>query len=215
MARQNALSPTHNIPKDADGKYLPVEPASLFQTAKQEKESRPKQTRKWEKDNPTRAYRVPRSLILKAKDIQSSVVSVAEDYLTTASSMAALLMTYALSHLRAGNFTIEGRPKSERRTLSLEWTEVEQGWPREIKPRKPKKKDSTVLTGVQTVMGYRWSEDMHMQIKAIVKQTGVSSGEVVIYLLDYSLTAYRAGKFIPSIEPVTIANKAVAWGAEK
>jgi hypothetical protein len=216
MTRQRALPPTHNIPKDADGNYLPVEPISLFQTAKQAKESRAKRERGWEKKHRALTYIIPQSLNLKAKDIQSSIVSVAEDYLTTASSMAALFMSYALSHLRAGNFVIEGLPKPERRTLSLEWTEVEQGWPREIKPLKSKKKNSNVLTqDVQTYMGYRWGEDLHTQIKAIVKQTGVASGEVVIYLLDYSLTAYRAGKLIPKIEPVTIANKPVSWGSEK
>ncbi len=215
MARQNALSPALKIPKDENGNYLPVDPITLFQTAKQEKESRAKRERNWEKGNPTRCYRVPRSLILKAKDLQSNVVSVAEEYLTTSSSMATLFMAYALAHLRAGDFVIEGRPKPERRKLTLQWTEVEQGWPREVKPRKSKKKDNVLTQGAQIVMGYRWSEDMHTQIKAIAQQTGVSSGEVVIYLLDYSLTAYRAGKFIPSIEPVTIANKAVAWGAEK
>ena len=215
MARQNALSPALKIPKDENGNYLPVDPITLFQTAKQEKESRAKRERNWEKGNPTRCYRVPRSLILKAKDLQSNVVSVAEEYLTTSSSMATLFMAYARGHFGAGEFVIEGRPKPERRKLTLQWTEVEQGWPREVKPRKSKKKDNVLTQGAQIVMGYRWSEDMHTQIKAIAQQTGVSSGEVVIYLLDYSLTAYRAGKFIPSIEPVTIANKAVAWGAEK
>jgi hypothetical protein len=214
MTRQNALSPALKIPKDENGNYLPVDPISLFQTAKQEKESRPKQTRNWEKGNRPRTYRAPRSLSVKAKDIQSSVVSVAEDYLTTASSMAALFMTYALTHLRAGNLAIEGQPKLERHTLTLEWTEVEQGWPREIKPRKSKKK-SVLPQEKRVYISYRWSDDLHTQIQAIVKQTGVASGEVVAYLLDYSLAAYRAGKFSPKIEPVTIANKAVSWGSEK
>jgi hypothetical protein len=216
MARQNALSPALKIPKDADGNYLPVDPISLFQTAKQEKESRAKRERKWDKEHHAWTYRVPNTLSVKAKDTQSSIVSVAEEYLTTASSMAALFMTYALSHLRAGNLVIEGRPKLERRTLTLEWTEVEQGWPREIKPRKLKKKNNNVLTqDKQVCFSYRWSEDLHIQIQAIVKQTSVSSGEVVAYLLDYSLAAYRAGKFSPKVEPVTIANKAVSWGSEK
>jgi hypothetical protein len=215
MTRQRALPPTHNIPKDENGNYLPVDPISTFQTAKQAKEALAKRERNWEKDHRSRTYIVPIALRLKTKDIQSSVVSVAEEYLTTASAMATLFMVYALAHLRAGDFVIEGRPKPERRTLSLEWTEVEQGWPREIKPRKSKKKNDNVLTqDAQIYMGYRWSEDLHTQIKAITKQTGVASGEVVAYLLDYSLTAYRAGKLIPKIEPVAIANKPVSWGSE-
>ncbi len=216
MPRQKIYpSALNNIPKDENGNYLPVETLSILQTPKQAKESRARRERKWERNNRAKTYRVPAALNLKAKDIQASLVSIASEYLTTTSSMAAAFMDYALTHLRAGKFQIDAQPKPERRTLTIEWKEIEEsGWPREIKACRPKKANA-LMREERIFFGYRWSEDLNRQVQAIIKQTGISGGEVVAYLLSYSISAYRAGKLIPEITSVTISNKVSTWGSGK
>ena len=110
MTRQNAL------PTPSTGLIQPVEVISLI-TARQEKESRSKRDRTWEKSNPANSYRIPADLRIQAKDISANLVSIAAEYLTTISSVAAALMAFSLSHLRSGKLEIEVRPKAERKEI--------------------------------------------------------------------------------------------------
>lgn len=214
MSRQNALAPQSiELHKDASGMVQPVAVASLI-TAKQDKESRAKRDRTWEKGNPANSYRIPAELRIQAKDVSATLVSIASEYLTTISSVAAALMAFSLSHLRSGKLEIEARPKPERRTLTLEWTELKDGWPREIKPRKNKTKDNVLVKENPVFLGYRWGADLDKQINAIAEQTGVPGGEVVMFLLIYALKKYQEGKLSLIPKTVTVANQVnPVWGS--
>jgi hypothetical protein len=214
MTRQNAL-PTQftELQQDASGMVQPVAVINLI-TAKQYKESRTKRDRTWEKSNPANSYRIPADLRIPAKDISASLVSIAAEYLTTISSVAAALMAFSLAHLRSGKLEIEARPKAERRTLTLDWTELKDGWPRDIKPRKRKSKESVVVKERHVFLGYRWGADLDKQINAIVKQTGVPGGEVVVFLLSYAIKKYQEGQLSLTPKTITVTNQVnPAWGA--
>lgn len=200
MTRQNAL------PTPTTGLIQPVEVISLI-TAKQEKESRAKRDRTWEKSNPANSYRIPADLRIQAKDISASLVSIAAEYLTTISSVAAALMAFSLSHLRSGKLGIEVRPKAERRTLTLDWTELKDGWPQEIKPIKKKTKNTVLAKERHVFLGYRWGADLDKQINALVKQTGVPGGEVVVFLLMYAIKKYQEGQLSLIPKTVTVTNQ--------
>jgi len=214
MTRQNALpSQPTELQLNASGLVKPVEVIDLI-TAKQDKESRAKRDRTWEKGNPANSYRIPADLRVTAKDISASLVSIASEYLTTISSVAAALMSFSLSHLRSGKLEIEGRPKADRRTMTLDWTELDKGWPREIKPHKRKSKDSVLVKENHVFLGYRWGTDMDRQINAIAKQTGVPSGEVVVFLLSYAIKKYQEGQLSLIPKTVTVTNQVnPAWGS--
>lgn len=214
MTRQNILStPSSELQADASGMVPPVAVISLI-TAKQDKESRSKRDRTWEKGNPANSYRIPIDLRVSAKDISASLVSIAAEYLTTISSVAAALMSFSLSHLRSGKLEIEGRPKAERRSMTLDWTELENGWPQEIKPLKRKSKDSVLVKEACVFLGYRWGADLDRQINAIAKQTGVPGGEVVVFLLRYAIKKYQAGQLSLVPKTITVTNQVnPAWGS--
>jgi hypothetical protein len=209
MTRQNALSPGNSVslPKDENGLVQPVDVASIIPTAKQAKENAKRDERGWEKKNPSSSYRVPSNLCIRAKDINASLVNLAAEFMTTSSSVAAAFIAFSLSHLRAGKLTIEARPKPERRTLSLDWTETESGWPKEIKAARKKKKDDLRITERSVFLSYRWGADIDKQIEAIAKQTGVPGGEVVVFLLAYAAKAYHAGNLSLTPKSVVVANK--------
>jgi len=206
MTRQNAL------PTPSTGLIQPVEVISLI-TAKQDKESRSKRDRTWEKSNPANSYRIPADLRIQAKDISANLVSIAAEYLTTISSVAAALMAFSLSHLRSGKLEIEVRPKAERRTLTLDWTELKDGWPQEIKPIKKKTKNTVLVKERHVFLGYRWGADLDKQINALVKQTGVPGGEVVVFLLMYAIKKYQEGQLSLIPKTVTVTNQVnPTWG---
>lgn len=213
MTRQNALpTPSTELKRDSSGMVKPVEVVSLI-TAKQEKESRAKRDRTWEKSNPANSYRIPADLRVQAKDISANLVSIAAEYLTTISSVAAALMAFSLSHLRSGKLEIEVRPKAERRTLTLDWTELKDGWPQDIKPIKKKTKNTVLVKERHVFLGYRWGADLDKQINALVKQTGVPGGEVVVFLLMYAIKKYQEGQLSLIPKTVTVTNQVnPTWG---
>ena len=211
MPRQNALE--RHLQKDASGLVQPVEVMNIIPTARQEKESRAKRTRSWEKKNRSHSYRIPVELHMPARDLSASLSGIASEFLTSASNVAEAFMAFSLSHLHSGRLTIQSKPNPERRSLSLEWKEVDSGRPREVKPGTKKKKNEW-LEARPVFLSYRWSADISNQIQAIVKKTGVSGGEVVVFLLSHALQAYLAGHLIITPHSVVVTNTVTpSWGA--
>jgi hypothetical protein len=213
MPRQNPLPPNPlGLPTDESGLVLPVSVASLI-TSRQAKESRAKRKRKWEKDNPAIRYRIPLELHVRARQISTALESIANDYMTTVSSVAAAFMESSLSHVHSGELILEGQPKPERRKMALRWDETKSGWPREIKSVRKKSK---VLEKQKPVfLAYRWGADINNQVRGIITETGIASGDVVVRLLEYALSLYRAGRLTPRIESIAVSNKMTVWGSEK
>lgn len=211
MPRQNLLNiKQFETAPDQPAFIQPVELLKLL-THESRDEPEPKKNRDWEKKNRSFCYRVPAELAVQARDINAILATLAAEYMTTNSSVAAALMSFSLSHLRAGKLQIEGRPKVHRRNLSLDWSELTNGWPRDVRPtrRAVKKADpepKLMAEQKHIYIGYRWGQDLDTQAGAISRQTGVPAGEVVVYLLMYAIQNYKAGKLGLTPKSVTVSN---------
>jgi hypothetical protein len=207
MTRQNPLPPASN--NDEAAPIKPIDVASLIslQTAAQQQASKEKRTRTWEKNHRTVGYLIPVELHVRAKEIREKMNSIANEHLTTVSSVASAFMQYSLSHLHANKLTLMGRPKAERRTLTLHWTESQNGWPKEIKQVKRNNAKKNLFDPPPLYLGHRWGGDIDAQIIALRKKTAVCSGEIVVYLLGYALDAYQSGRLHLHSEAVTVANQ--------
>lgn len=211
MTRQN---PIPQPPSETA--VQPVEVSNLFQvkTAMEHKRTKSKRTRGWEKQNRAIGYLIPKELHLKALDIREMLLPLAAERLTTVSSVAAALMQFALSHVHAQRLTLRGMPNAERRTMTLHWREIEDGWKKEIKPLK--RRQENVLTKPRPMhLAYRWGADIDKEIRALSRNSGASCGEVVVFLLGYALDAYKRGNLVLESESVKVANRVTSsWGGE-
>lgn len=179
----------------------PTEPIHLIQTAREAKRARPKRKRDWEKlpQHRTCGYRVPnhlRSVVGETHEktgLRYLIRGIADHHMTTTSVVAGAMMTYALSELRAGNIKIEARPQPEGRVMRLDWSIREDAWMQDIPAPKPKRQRSP-LEPKPIFIAYRWGREIEGQIKAIASSAGVTSGEIVVYLLHHAIQSYRSGR---------------------
>jgi len=209
MSRQNPI-PSHT-PELA---VQPVEASALFQlkTAMEHKRSKEKRTRNWEKQNRAIGYLIPKELHLKARDISETLLPIAVEHLTTVSNVAEAFMQFALLHVHAQKLTLRAMPNAEHRTMTLHWREIEKGWVKEIKPVKRKQKN-TLTKPKPMHLAHRWGTDIDNEIRALSKNSGVSRGEVVVFLLGYALDAYKSGNLILESESIEVANRVTpSWG---
>jgi hypothetical protein len=188
MNRRNALDRLKESAQD---------PIHSIPTAQRRK----RDNRAWDRAHRGMSYRIPSALHLRAKDIRSLILGLAYRHMTSASSVAAALMNYSLTHVRRGEFHIEARPNPRRRKMSLTWEEAD-GWPQEIEAKqRPAKK-----TGASLVLTYRWGKDVDQQIKALAG-VEVCIGEVMVRLLDYALDSHRKGRFRLKEEAVVVSQR--------
>ena len=86
--------------------------------------------------------------------------------------------------------------------MTLICEEAEDGWSHEVS--QPKLKTKRAVT--DSYINYRWGGDIDAQIKALVN-TSLASGEVVVFLLNYALNAYQAGRLRLKIEIIVLLQK--------
>lgn len=121
--------------------------------------------------------------------------------MTTITSVATALISFSLTKVRQGKLKIDAHPNANRRKMALVWEEVEE-WPQEI----PQPESHTRKQIKDVYLGYRWGRDVDAQIKSIAGKT-ISPGEVVVFLLDYALTAYKSGRLRFKEEAVVVTQK--------
>jgi hypothetical protein len=109
-------------------------------------------------------------------------------------------MSFSLAKVRQGKLKIDARPSTNRRKMALVWEEAEE-WPQEIPQSSPR-------TGkrASVYLNYRWGRDVDAQIKSIADKT-ISPGEVVVFLLDYALAAYKSGRLRFKEEAIVVTQK--------
>ena len=156
--------------------------------------------RSWDRAHHGISYFVPPILHEQAKDVRSAILALAQKHMTNTSGVAVALMSFSLAKIRQGKLKIEPRPNPQRRKMALVWEEAEE-WPQEIPQSSPRsgKRASVYLN-------YRWGRDMDAQVKSIAGQT-ISSGEVVVFLLDYALAAYKSGRLRFKEEAIVVTQK--------
>lgn len=182
----------------------PTEPIDMIPTAKDAKRSRAKRNRQWEErpEHHARSYRVSDHLrtLVGEKDaeagMQYDIRAVADEYTSTVSEVARNMMEFALSEVRAGKLEFTSHAKPEGRKMRLAWSFREDAWPREVRPpRKKKEKEATSPFASKPIfLAYRWGNDIDRQIKELASTVGVTSGELVVYLLLHAIKAYKAGQ---------------------
>jgi hypothetical protein len=157
--------------------------------------------RVWEKENRGASYFIPSHLNEQAKDIRASILALSQRHMTTTSSVAAALMSYALRNVRLGKLTLDPRPNANRRKMTLTLEDAKE-WPQEIPQIKSKKIKSTK----DMYLGYRWGRDVNAQIKALA-DSHIPMGEVVVFLLNHALAEYKNGNCKFQETAITLAQE--------
>ena len=162
--------------------------------------------RTWEKANRGASYFIPAPLNEQAKDIRASILALAQLHMTTASSVAAALMNYALRDVRLGKLILEARPNASRRKMTLILENAKE-WPQEIQQPSTKR---AVKTAKDLVLTYRWGGDLNAQIKSLADDH-LPAGEVVVFLLGYALAEYKNGNCKFRETAITLAPEVSVW----
>ena len=163
MSRQDAF--TH-LKQNAQ------EPVKIIPLARQQK----RDNHTWDRAHPVISYRISSTLHEQAKDVRAAILGLAQQHMTSTSSVAAALIGFSLAHVRQGKLAIEARPNANRRKMTLTWTEADE-WPQEI-PQHTKHANNNKVKAVY--LGYRWGKDVNTQIKALAGAE-ISVGEVVVF----------------------------------
>ena len=194
MTRRNALDRLRQNAQD------PISSIPLAQARK-------RSNRSWDQIHRGASYFIPASLSEQAKDLRASILALAQNHATSASTVAAALIAFSLAHVRQGRLFIEARPNAHRRKMALTWEEVN-GRPRTIsQPSKRITKNGTK----HIYLNYRWGRDVDMEIKALAGEA-VSQGDVIVFLLNYALTAHRTGRLMLTEEPAVVTQEVKpAW----
>jgi hypothetical protein len=159
-----------------------------------------REDRTWDRAHHGISYFVPPILHEQAKDVRSAILALAQKHMTNTSGVAVALMSYSLAKVRQGKLKIEARPNPRRRKMALVWEEAEE-WPQEIPQSSPR---SVKRTNVY--LNYRWGKDMDAQVKSIAGTT-ISPGEVVVFLLEFAIAAYKSGHLRFKEEAIVVTQK--------
>ena len=194
MTRRNALDRLRQNARD------PISSIPLAQARK-------RSNRSWDQIHRGASYFIPASLSEQAKDLRASILALAQNHATNTSTVAAALIAFSLAHVRQGRLFIEARPNAHRRKMALTWEEAN-GRPRTI----PQPAKRITKNGTKPIyLNYRWGRDVDMEIKALAGEA-VSQGEVIVFLLNYALTAHRTGRLMLKEEPAVVTQKVKpAW----
>ena len=190
MTRRNALDRLRNNPQD---------PISFIPLAQRRKRS----NRSWDQVHRGISYFIPTSLNEQAKDIRADILALAQNHITNTSNIAAALIAFSLTHVRQGKLVVEARTNANRRKMALIWEEMNERPQKIPQPLKRVVKDKTK----DMYLNYRWGRDMDTEIKSLAGDA-ISPGEVVVFLLNYALAAYKGGRLMLK-EDVAVLTKKV------
>ena len=180
----------------------PQEPLDLIPRVK----PKARRSRAWDKQHPVISYFIPEPLHVQAKDVRADILGLAHQHMTTITSVANALVGFSISHVRQGKLSISAVPDSTRRKMRLSWEESKDNTVRKIEIPRPKLSEQTALKKTKSLyLGYRWGIDLDKQIRALAE--GISVGEVVLFLLNYGLDAYKDGRLKFKEETITVAQK--------
>jgi hypothetical protein len=178
MTRRNALDRLRRHAQD---------PLSTIPIAQRRKRA----NRSWDQAHRGISYFIPTSLNEQAKDIRTAILALAQNHIKNTSDVAASLMAFSLAHVHQGKLVVEPHPNADRRKMALIWAEVNER-PQQIpQPRKRVIKEKTK----EMYLNYRWGRDVDTQIKSLAGDA-ISPGEVVVFLLNYALAAYKRGRLM-------------------
>jgi len=147
------------------------------------------------------------SLNEQARVIRAAILALAQNHITNTSNVAASLITFSLTHVRQGKLVVEAHPNADRRKMILIWEEVKERPQKIPQPIKRIEKDKTK----ELYLNYRWGRDVDTQIKSLAGEA-ISPGEVVVFLLNYALAAYKRGRLKLKEEAAVVTQKVRSIG---
>ena len=161
-----------------------------------------KRNRKWEKEHrPYRYVNVP-------TELREQVLALAEHLEVTADEVARAFVEYGVECVDEEKLQLRAQPNPYGRKMTLFPKERAKGWhetndaPREIPARK--KKRSGQAKRVYPAVSYRLPEKVHADICGLAMDLDVPLGEVVSFLLQHGLDAYRSGKLSLQPQPLKV-----------
>jgi hypothetical protein len=161
-----------------------------------------KRNRKWEKEHrPYRYVNVP-------TELREQVLALAEHLGVTVDEVARAFVEYGIQCMDEEKLKLRVQPNPHGRKMTLFPKERAKGWhesneaPKEIPARK--KKRTKQAKKVYPAVSYRLPEKVQDGICGLATDLGVPLGEVVSFLLQHGLDAYRSGKLSLQPQPLTV-----------
>jgi hypothetical protein len=161
-----------------------------------------KRNRKWEKEHrPYRYVNVP-------TELREQVLALAEHLGVTVDEVARAFVEYGVECIDEEKLYLRAQPNPHGRKMTLFPKERAKGWhetnaaSREIPARK--KKRSGQAKRVYPAVSYRLPEKLHDDICGLAMDLDMPLGDVVSFLLQYGLDAYRSGKLSLKPQPLTV-----------
>lgn len=161
-----------------------------------------KRNRFWDQNHPVITYYVPDPLYNKGREIRSAILGLSHKYGTNISCVASALVSYSLAMAEQGRLKVEARPDAVRCKMALTWEEVNDR-PQEIP--EPQKRASSGKD-IHLYLAYRWSPEVDSQIRTLAGDV-LAVGEMVVFLLNYALEAFRQGRLHFREEAVVMSQK--------
>lgn len=161
-----------------------------------------KRNRRWEKEH--RPYRY----VNVSAELREQVLALAEHLRVTADEVSRAFVEYGVECVDEEKLHLRAQPNPYGRKMTLFPKEHAKGWqemndaPREIPARRKKRISQTKK--VYPAVSYRLPEKVHDDICGLAMDLDVPLGDVVSFLLQYGLDAYRDGKLSLQPQPVTM-----------
>ena len=161
-----------------------------------------KRNRKWEKEH--RPYRY----VNVSVELREQVMALAKHLEVTADEVARAFVEYGVECVNEEKLYLRAQPNPHGRKMTLFPKERVKGChevndvPKEIPVRK--KKQMSKAKKVYPAVSYRFPTKVHNDICGLAMNLDVPLGEVVSFLLQNGLNAYRSGKLSLKPQPLTV-----------
>jgi hypothetical protein len=141
-------------------------------------------------------------------ELREQVLALAEHLEVTVDEVARAFIEYGVECVNDGKLHLRAQPNPHGRKMTLFPKEQAKGWheangtPRGIPTRK--KKRTKQAKRVYPAVSYRMPKKVHDDICRLAMDLGVPLGDVVSFLLQYGLDAYRSGMLSLKPQPMIV-----------
>ncbi|HMN13300.1 MAG TPA: hypothetical protein PKD55_13350 [Bellilinea sp.] len=161
-----------------------------------------KRNRKWEKEH--RPYRY----VNVSVELREQVLALAKHLGVKADEVARAFVEYGVECVNEEKLHLRAQPNPHGRKMTLFPKDRAKGWreandiQKEIPARK--KKQMSKVKKVYPAVSYRLPKKVHERVCCLAMNLDVPLGDVVSFLLQHGLDAYRSGKLSLKPQPVTV-----------
>ena len=161
-----------------------------------------KRNRSWEKAHrPYRYVNVP-------LELREQVLALAEHLSVTADEMARALIEYGMECVDEEKVHLQARPNPLGRKMTLYPRGQAKGWNEANDSRKEipirRRSNPNREKKIHTAVSYRFPKGLHDSLCGLAMDLDVPIGEIISFLLQYGLDAYRNGRLSLEPHPLTI-----------